>query len=100
MQQKGSFSMQASTNRNPENSERRRCVLSAGKGVMGVHSAGNRLYWVVFWTFLFTACTCAFHLNVVTRVLCVKSCYVLDCLSVLSKFIDVCEADNVIMVSC
>ena len=37
MQQKGSFSMlcQASENRNPENSERRRCGLSAGKAVTG-----------------------------------------------------------------
>ena len=35
---------QASANRNPENSERRRCGLSAGKGVMGVHSAGEVWY--------------------------------------------------------
>ena len=32
---------QASANRIPENSERRRCGLSAGKGLMGVHSAGE-----------------------------------------------------------
>ena len=32
---------QASANRNPENSKRRRCGLSAEKGVMGVHSAGK-----------------------------------------------------------
>ena len=32
---------QASGNRNPENSKRRRCDLSAEKGVMGVHSAGK-----------------------------------------------------------
>ena len=29
----------SSANRNPENSQRRRCGLSAGKGVMGVHTA-------------------------------------------------------------
>jgi len=32
---------QASANRNPENSERRRFGLSAGNGVIGVHSAGK-----------------------------------------------------------
>jgi len=32
---------QASANRNPESSERRRCGLSAVNGVMGVHSAGK-----------------------------------------------------------
>jgi len=32
---------QAKANRNPENSERRRCGLSTAKGVMGVHSAGE-----------------------------------------------------------
>jgi len=32
---------QASTNRNPENSERKGCGLSAREGVMGVHSAGE-----------------------------------------------------------
>jgi len=41
MQQKGSFSMQASANRNPEISERRRCSLSAGKGMMGVQIEGE-----------------------------------------------------------
>jgi len=35
---------QASANRNPENSERRRCGLSAGKRMMGVHSAGEVWY--------------------------------------------------------
>jgi len=35
---------QATANRNPENSERRRCGLSAGKGVTGVHSAGEVWY--------------------------------------------------------
>jgi len=32
---------QAIADRNPENSERRRCGLSTGKRVMGVHSAGE-----------------------------------------------------------
>ena len=32
---------QGSANRNPENSEHRRCGLWAGKRVMGVHSAGR-----------------------------------------------------------
>jgi len=41
MQQKGSFSMPANANRNPENYECRRCGLSAGKEVMGVHSMGK-----------------------------------------------------------
>jgi len=35
---------QASEDRNPENPESRRCGLSAGKGVMGVHSAGKVWY--------------------------------------------------------
>jgi len=35
---------QAGANRNPENSERRQCGLSARKGVMGVHSAGEVWY--------------------------------------------------------
>jgi len=34
----------ASTNRNMENSERKRCGLSAGKGVMVVHSVGEVRY--------------------------------------------------------
>jgi len=32
---------QASANRNPEDSERRRCGVWAGKGVTGVHGAGE-----------------------------------------------------------
>jgi len=32
---------QTSTNRTPENSEHRQCGLLAGKGVMGVDSAGK-----------------------------------------------------------
>jgi len=35
---------QASTNRNQENSECRRCGLSVRKGAMGVHSAGKVWY--------------------------------------------------------
>ena len=35
---------QASANRNPENSELRQCGLSAGKGVMGGHRAGEVWY--------------------------------------------------------
>ena len=35
---------QASANRNPENSERTRCSLSAGKGMTGVQSAGEVCY--------------------------------------------------------
>jgi len=44
MQQKGSFSMQAAANRNLENSECKRCGLSARKGMTGVHSAGEVWY--------------------------------------------------------
>jgi len=39
----------ASAKRNPENSERRRCGPSAGKGVMGVHSAGEVWYLLPCW---------------------------------------------------
>ena len=44
---------QASANRKPENSESKRCGLSAGKEVMGVHSA-RKLYncLVVLWIHL------------------------------------------------
>jgi len=38
------YARQAQIEKNPENSERRRCGLSAGKGVTGVHSAGEVRY--------------------------------------------------------
>jgi len=42
MQQKGSFSVPDNlANRNPKNYKRRQCGLSAGKGVVRVHSAGE-----------------------------------------------------------
>jgi len=39
---------QASANSNPKNSEHRRCGLLAGKGVMGVHSAGEVWYLTIY----------------------------------------------------